>query len=146
MGCTRRCLSPPCSLYRAHACCTAVVGAIAAHSVISSSFLPPGTPFFPPSRFFATPSSRLTRLPRARVCPGSFSPSFSSHVCRLPVGIHPSVGIAITEEFYRGRPVRCSLLIKAFSACIRCDSPVSSLFVSTFLCDAFPCVESVDAS
>lgn len=110
----------------------------------------PSYPLLLPYPFFfrrlvASSFSRPTRCPLyARMCQLFFSPSFT-HVCLLSVGIHPSVRIIITEEFYRDR---CSLLVKAFSVCVRRDSPaVFILSTSTFLlCIAVPCVELIDSS
>ena len=76
-------------------------------------------PFFSPSRRLLFQSTRPLPSLCPRMCQLFFSPSFT-HVCLLSVGIHPSVRIIITEEFYRGR---CSLLIKAFSVCVPRDSP-----------------------
>lgn len=114
-GCTRRCLSAV-SLSRAYACIYGAPGLEGEIVAFRRSLLLP-CPFFPLSRrllFQPTPNPlpRCPSLRDGRECAGSFSPlSPLPRVCvcvcvyLLPVGIHPSVRITITQEFYRGRPL-----------------------------------------
>lgn len=115
-GCTRRCLSAvSLSDIRVHAE-PPTGGRDRRFPSVSSSSVPL---FF--RCLVASSFSRPIRCPLCANVPALFlSLSLSLLVCLLPVGIHPSIRITFTEEFYRGR---CSLLIKAFRVCVRRNSP-----------------------